>query len=206
MNKKADDIILNLIDVYKKYGNEKIFEKFNMSLKKNSINAILGPSGTGKTTLLNIISGIEDIDSGEVIYNGNNISYIFQEDRLIPWLSVYDNIAFVLKSKYSKKNIKNIVDKYLKLVKLQNHKDKYPRELSGGMKRRVAIARAFAYESDLLLMDEPFKGLDMELKKDIIDEFLNIWSYDRRTVVLVTHDIKEAKYMTDKIYFLQKNN
>ena len=206
MNKKADDIILNLIDVYKKYGNEKIFEKFNMSLKKNSINAILGPSGTGKTTLLNIISGIEDIDSGEVIYNGNNISYIFQEDRLIPWLSVYDNIAFVLKSKYSKKNIKNIVDKYLKLVKLQNHKDKYPRELSGGMKRRVAIARAFAYESDLLLMDEPFKGLDMELKKDIIDEFLNIWSYDRRTVILVTHDIKEAKYMTDKIYFLQKNN
>ncbi|KGN03017.1 ABC transporter [Clostridium novyi A str. 4570] len=206
MNKKADDIILNLIDVYKKYGNEKIFEKFNMSLKKNSINAILGPSGTGKTTLLNIISGIEDIDSGEVIYNGNNISYIFQEDRLIPWLSVYDNIAFVLKSKYSKKNIKNIVDKYLKLVKLQNHKDKYPRELSGGMKRRVAIARAFAYESDLLLMDEPFKGLDMELKKDIIDEFLNIWSYDRRTVVLVTHDIKEAKYMTDKIYFLEKNN
>ena len=206
MNKKADDIILNLIDVYKKYGNEKIFEKFNMSLKKNSINAILGPSGTGKTTLLNIISGIEDIDSGEVIYNGNNISYIFQEDRLIPWLSVYDNIAFVLKSKYSKKNIKNIVDKYLKLVKLQNHKDKYPRELSGGMKRRVAIARAFAYESDLLLMDEPFKGLDIGLKKDIIDEFLNIWNYDRRTVVLVTHDIKEAKYMTDKIYFLEKNN
>lgn len=165
MNKKADDIMISLIDVYKKYGNEKIFEKFNMSLKKNSINAILGPSGTGKTTLLNIISGIEDIDSGEVIYNGNNISYIFQEDRLIPWLSVYDNIAFVLKSKYSKKNIKNIVDKYLKLVKLQNHRDKYPRELSGGMKRRVAIARAFAYESDLLLMDEPFKGIDMELKK-----------------------------------------
>ncbi|ABK61982.1 MULTISPECIES: ATP-binding cassette domain-containing protein [Clostridium] len=206
MNKKADDIMISLIDVYKKYGNEKIFEKFNMSLKKNSINAILGPSGTGKTTLLNIISGIEDIDSGEVIYNGNNISYIFQEDRLIPWLSVYDNIAFVLKSKYSKKNIKNIVDKYLKLVKLQNHRDKYPRELSGGMKRRVAIARAFAYESDLLLMDEPFKGIDMELKKDIIDEFLNIWNYDRRTVVLVTHDIKEAKYMTDKIYFLEKNN
>ncbi|KEH85243.1 ABC transporter [Clostridium novyi A str. NCTC 538] len=198
--------MISLIDVYKKYGNEKIFEKFNMSLKKNSINAILGPSGTGKTTLLNIISGIEDIDSGEVIYNGNNISYIFQEDRLIPWLSVYDNIAFVLKSKYSKKNIKNIVDKYLKLVKLQNHRDKYPRELSGGMKRRVAIARAFAYESDLLLMDEPFKGIDMELKKDIIDEFLNIWNYDRRTVVLVTHDIKEAKYMTDKIYFLEKNN
>src|SRR3712207_4981279 len=206
MNKKADDIMISLIDVYKKYGNEKIFEKFNMSLKKNSINAILGPSGTGKTTLLNIISGIEGIDSGEVIYNGNNISYIFQEDRLIPWLSVYDNIAFVLKSKYSKKNVKNIVDKYLKLVKLQNHKDKYPRELSGGMKRRVAIARAFAYESDLLLMDEPFKGLDMGLKKDIIDEFLNIWNYDRRTVVLVTHDIKEAKYMTDKIYFLEKNN
>lgn len=206
MNKKADDIMLRLIDVYKKYGDEKIFEKFNMSLKKNSINAILGPSGTGKTTLLNIISGIEGIDSGEVIYNGNNISYIFQEDRLIPWLSVYDNIAFVLKSKYSKKNVKNIVDKYLKLVKLQNHKDKYPRELSGGMKRRVAIARAFAYESDLLLMDEPFKGLDIGLKKDIIDEFLNIWNYDRRTVVLVTHDIKEAKYMTDKIYFLEKNN
>ncbi|EDS77616.1 nitrate transport ATP-binding protein NrtD [Clostridium botulinum C str. Eklund] len=206
MNKKADDIVLKLINVYKKYGSQKVFEKFNMSLKKNSINAVLGLSGVGKTTLLNIISGIENIDGGKVIFNGNNISYIFQEDRLISWLNVYDNIAFVLKSNYSKKIIKNTIDKYLTLVKLQNYKDKFPRELSGGMKRRVAIARAFAYQSDLLLMDEPFKGLDMELKKDIIDEFLNIWSYDRRTVVLVTHDIEEAKYMADKIYFLEKSN
>lgn len=187
-------------NLYKSYGSHVVFNDLNMSFKKNKITVILGPSGCGKTTLLNIISGIDKKYIGEVKLKDNTISYIFQEDRLIPNLTVFENIAFVLKSTINRKEIENITNKYLRLVKLTEYKDMLPKSLSGGMKRRVAIARAFAYKSRLLLMDEPFKGLDQKLKNEIIEEFLRIYNEDKRTVILVTHDIKEAETLGDEIY------
>ena len=183
----------------KSYGDNKVLINLNLNFEKNKITVVTGPSGCGKTTLLNIISGIDKPDSGEVILKDHSISFIFQEDRLIPDLTVYKNIEFVLKSTLTVLESKPIIEKYLDLVKLTEAKDKYPEQLSGGMKRRVAVARAFAYRSDLLIMDEPFKGLDEKLKKEIIDEFLRIYNLDKRTVILVTHDMDEAVFLGDAI-------
>ena len=183
----------------KSFGSNRVLANLNLNFEKDKITVITGPSGCGKTTLLNIISGIEKPDSGEVIMKDRSISFIFQEDRLIPDLTVYRNIEFVLKSTMTEQESKPIIEKYLDLVKLTGARDKYPNQLSGGMKRRVAIARAFAYRSDLLIMDEPFKGLDDKLKKEIIDEFLRIYNQDKRTVILVTHDMDEAVFLGDAI-------
>lgn len=199
-----DDYEVKIKNLYKYYDEHKIFHNLNINFRKDKISVILGPSGCGKTTLLNIISGLTKADSGEVILNDKGISYIFQEDRLIEQLTVYENIAFVLKSIMNKDEMNGVIDKYLNLVKLAEYKDKLPSKLSGGMKRRVAIARAFAYKSKLLLMDEPFKGLDEKLKKEIIEQFLKLYRQDKRTVIMVTHDLEEAKLLGDEIYSLDK--
>jgi len=201
----STEYLVQVKNLNKSFGSNKIFDNLNMNFEKNKITVITGPSGCGKTTLLNIISGIEKPDSGEVVSNSRSISYIFQEDRLLPDLTVYKNIEFVLKSTMTTEEMKPVIEKYIDLVKLKEARDKYPSQLSGGMKRRVAVARAFAYRSDLLLMDEPFKGLDDRLKKEIIDEFLRIYRQDKRTVIFVTHDMREAEILGDTIYSLEKN-
>ncbi len=201
MNVK-NDYEVQIKNLYKSYGTHVVFDNLNINFIKNKITVLLGPSGCGKTTLLNIISGIERKYSGEVILKDSSISYIFQEDRLIPNLTVFENVAFVLKSTMSKEETRRITDRYLNLVKLMEYKDMLPEELSGGMKRRVTIARAFAYKSRLLLMDEPFKGLDQKLKNEIIEEFLKVHNEDKRTIILVTHDIKEAEALGDEISML----
>lgn len=200
--KLSNDYEVQLKNLYKSYGSHKVLENLNMNFIKNKITVITGPSGCGKTTLLNIISGIEKYDSGQILLEDSNISYIFQEDRLIPHLTVYENIAFVLKSSMNKEEMSNTINKYLSMVKLLDYRDELPSKLSGGMKRRVAIARAFAYKSRLLLMDEPFKGLDNKLKMEIIEEFLRLYKEDKKTVILVTHDMEEAKLLGDVIYSL----
>lgn len=194
---------VQVINLCKSYDRKRILDNVNLNFIKNKITVISGPSGCGKTTLLNVICGIEKEDSGTVLLKDNSISYIFQEDRLIPHLTVYENIAFVLKSSMNKEKMNKVINKYLEIVKLTEYKDKLPSKLSGGMKRRVAIARAFAYKSNLLLMDEPFKGLDDKLKHEIIDEFLKLYEKDKRTVILVTHDMKEAELLGDVIYCLK---
>lgn len=193
---------IRLINLCKSYEGNIVLDNINIDIQENKITVISGPSGCGKTTLLNIISGIEKADSGQVILKDTSISYIFQEDRLIPYLTVYENIAFVLKSVINKNEINKVINKYLALVKLTEFKDKLPSKLSGGMKRRVAIARAFAYKSNILLMDEPFKGLDDKLKTEIIQEFLELYKKDKRTVILVTHDKEEARLLGDIVYSL----
>jgi NitT/TauT family transport system ATP-binding protein len=195
----AKEYQVQVKNLNKSFGDNKVLVNLNLNFEKNKITVVTGPSGCGKTTLLNIISGIEKPDSGEVILKDHSISFIFQEDRLIPDLTVYKNIEFVLKSTLTEQESKPIIEKYLELVKMTEAKDKYPEQLSGGMKRRVAVARAFAYRSDLLIMDEPFKGLDEKLKKEIIDEFLRIYNQDKRTIILVTHDMDEAVFLGDSI-------
>ncbi|MHC6180408.1 ABC transporter ATP-binding protein [Clostridium sp. JNZ X4-2] len=199
-NDKYEVVIRNL---NKSYGEIPVFTNLNVNFLKNKITAVLGPSGCGKTTLLNIISGIEKDYSGQVHLESSRLSYIFQEDRLISHLTVYENIAFVLKSTMSKIQVDFTVNRFLSMVELSNCRDKFPRELSGGMKRRVALARAFAYKSDLLLMDEPFKGLDDRLKGDIIKKFLSLYRENKRTIILVTHDKKEADELGNIVYSLE---
>lgn len=197
---------IRFINAYKSYGDKIIFKDLNLNFEKNKITAILAPSGYGKTTLLNIIAGLDKLDSGNFIMKSQSISYMFQEDRLLPWLTVYENIAFVLKSNTFKCEMENIIDKYLELVKLKEYKDYTLDKLSGGMKRRVALARAFAYKSEVLIMDEPFKGIDLALKKETISTFLKLWKKDKKTVIVVTHDINEAKLLAHNTYFLEKFN
>jgi len=204
--KNGKEYLVKVRKLYKRFDGSIVLGNLSLDIEKNRITVITGPSGCGKTTLLNIISGIEKPDSGEVKLKDGSISYIFQEDRLLPNLTVYKNIEFVLKSTMTPQEAKPIVEKYLKLVRLADARDKYPDQLSGGMKRRVAIARAFAYRSELLIMDEPFKGLDDELKREILEEFLSVYRQDRRTVILVTHDRAEAEFLGDVIIDLPSIN
>lgn len=190
----------------KNYDSKKIFNDFNMNIEPYEITCILGPSGVGKTTLFNVISGLTDYDGGEITgIENRNISYLFQEPRLLPWLTVYENIDIVLKNIYPEKKRNEVITHHLEMVGLIEYIDNKPEELSGGMKQRLAIARTFAYPSTLLLMDEPFQGLDVKLKNDIIESFLKLWEKDKRTVLFITHDIEEALKVSDQIYIIQDN-
>ncbi|SRR6056297_2453123 len=190
----------------KNYENKKIFNNFTMNIEPCEITCILGPSGVGKTTLFNVISGLTDYEEGEITgIDKKNISYLFQEPRLMPWLTVYENIDIILKNIFGEKKRKEVINSYLDLVDLKEYSDNKPDELSGGMKQRLAIARTFAYPSTLLLMDEPFQGLDIKIKNNLINAFLKLWERDSRTVLFITHDIDEALKVADQIYIIQDN-
>ena len=189
----------------KSYQEIKLFQDFNIQFRENTISCILGPSGCGKTTLLNMISDNILADSGKFTgLDGKAISYIFQEPRLLPWKTVKENISFVLKEQFTEAKRNNIVDKYLELVELKEFENYYPSKLSGGMKQRAAIARAFSFPSDLILMDEPLKALDLKLKLNLIGAFRKIWQTDKRTVIFVTHDIEEALLLGNDIFVFSK--
>lgn len=196
-------IIIN--NLCKKYGEEIIFENFNLVFEKNKISGILGPSGAGKTTLLNLCSGLEKPDNGTIEgINFQSISYIFQEPRLLPWRTVRENLRFVFKDKAIRKtgSHESEIDAMLELVGLGTVGDHYPQELSGGMRQRVSIARAFLYPSELLLMDEPFSSLDYSLKNRLIEDFSKIWEQDKRTVIFVSHNEDEIRQLSQVIFTL----
>ncbi len=170
-----------------------LFNNFSIEFAAGTITCILGPSGCGKTTLLNIIGGLTEPTSGNISgINGQAISYIFQEPRLLAWKTVRQNIEFVLNNAYEEAERKSVAQKFIELVELNGFENYYPALLSGGMRQRVSIARAFAYPSTLILMDEPLKGLDIKLKLNLIRAFARIWQSDKRTVLFVTHDVDEA--------------
>lgn len=183
----------------------------NLNIKKGEIVALIGHSGCGKSTLLNTISGLVKPTLGEVILNykkvtgpGPDRGIVFQNYSLLPWLSVYNNIFQAVDSVMSdktKKEKKEIVDHYLKMVNLYEHKNKLPGQISGGMKQRTAIARAFAINPAVLLLDEPFGALDALTKGSLHEELISLWNMEDepKTVVMVTHDIEEAIYLSDKI-------
>lgn len=191
---------ISVKNLNKAYGNEEIFKNFNLDLYDDKVNCIIGKSGCGKSTFLNIIAGLMEIESGEIQgVSIKDISYIFQEDRLIEWLTVKENLELALKKYYESSIIEEKIDQLLNLVGIDDIKDKYPNSLSGGMKQRVNIARAFGKPSKVILMDEPFKSLDYKLKYTIIDEFKNLLSKEKRMVILVTHDLDEAIYFRGNI-------
>ncbi|WP_101474955.1 ABC transporter ATP-binding protein [Fusobacterium sp.] len=200
---------MKILDLKKRYDDKIIFDGLNLDIEEEKITVILGQSGCGKTTLLNIICGFINDYTGEIKFESDIVDgmpYIFQEDALIPWKTVYKNIDYVLKNKIKEKDKREfIIEKYLKMVKLSSSKDSYPNSLSGGMKRRVGIARAFAFPSKYLLMDEPFEFLDVKTKYDIIHDFKEMQSVDKKTVILITHDIELAVALGDNIIILGSN-
>lgn len=193
---------MKVINIKKNYGERKILAGVSFEGEEGKVTVILGESGCGKSTLLGILSNnIKDF-SGEIVFDrdiSSGISYIFQEDTLIPWKTVYENIEYVLKDKISASEMRAYIEKYLKMVNLLEYKDEYPEHLSGGMKRRVGIARAFAYPSDYLFMDEPFEFLDIKTKGEIIEYFKLLQEENKKTVLFITHDIESALKIGDKI-------
>ena len=191
---------IKISNLIKSYNGDRIFDNFNLEFSDENINCIVGQSGCGKSTLLNILANLAPIEGGKIegISKGD-VSYIFQEDRLIEWLTVRENLEFALKKYFNNDDLTKEIDYVLKLVGIEDVKGKYPNVLSGGMRQRVNIARAFGKPAKVILMDEPFKSLDYKLKYTIIDEFKRILAKEKRMVVLVTHDVDEAIYFKGNI-------
>lgn len=193
---------IKLINIEKNFGNKKIYDKFSLTFEEGKINCILGKSGCGKSTLLNIIANLEEINSGEIIGVPEKIAYVFQEDRLIEWNSIYTNMELPLLKFYTKDEREEKIKNILREVELEYYINSYPKELSGGMRQRVNIARALLYNGELLLMDEPFKSLDKSSKENIIKIFKKNHLEKNNTVIMVTHDINEALSLGDNIFIL----
>lgn len=184
------------------YPDKEIYKNFNAEFFGGKINVVLGASGVGKTTLLNALTGLSEFD-GEIENVPKNVSYIFQSDRLVKTISVEKNLDFVLKNAIRDKTArKNAIYDMAKLLEISDVLKRLPTEISGGQAQRVQMARAFLYPSEVMLLDEPFKGLDVSLKTRLIKKFLELWGRDGRTVVLVTHDVYDALLMGDKVFVL----
>lgn len=181
-----------------RFGDKIIFDRFRFNPEENKITCILGPSGSGKTTLLKVFAGL--IPQNPKVYAGK-CSMIFQDHRLLPNLTARDNLAIVLSGKRKEKREK--ANRLLNDMELADAANLYPSELSGGMAQRVAIARALIYPSPLLLMDEPFKGLDLALQERLIRYFIKYWENEKRTAIFVTHSILEAILVADRIVVLK---
>lgn len=195
--------LISIKNINKRYNNKVIFQDFHIDFYKNKVNCIVGKSGCGKSTLLNIISGIIENDDEEFIsIESYGLSYIFQEDRLIDWLTVEENISLVVNKIYDKKEREELCNKYLDLVGIKEYKKYYPQMLSGGLRQRVNIARSLIYPSKIIIMDEPFKSIDVINKEIIMNNLKEILKQENRTVLFVTHDIEEALILSDKIYVL----
>ena len=187
-------------------------DRISFTVNEGEFFVILGPSGSGKTTILNLIAGFETPSSGQVIVNGSVVTapswqraVVFQEHALFPWLTTAENIEFGLKMKdVPAEKRREIVREYVDIVGLRGFENKYPKELSGGMKQRVGIARALAVDSSIVIMDEPLGALDAQTRSEMQDELLRILQQHekKKTVLLVTHSIEEALKLADVILVL----
>ena len=203
--------VVHVGEVTKQFGEVTAVTDLHIDLQENEFVAVVGASGCGKSTLLSIIAGLEDATSGEVEVNGIPINgpgrdrgVVFQSATLLPWLSVRDNVLFALRGEegMSKQEKKGVVQEHLGLVGLDGFEDKYPSQLSGGMQQRVALARSLCYRPKVLLMDEPFGALDALTRRSMQGLLTRIWEKHRLTVMLITHDIEEAVYTSDRVVIM----
>lgn len=179
---------------------------FTLDVEPGSFISLIGPSGCGKSTLLRLIGGLEKPDAGEIFLDdekitrpGSDRGFAFQGSNLFPWLTVEKNIAFGLKARHIYQDKKEDVKEYIRLVGLEGFEKSYPHQLSGGMCQRASLARALVGHPKVLLLDEPLGALDAFTRMNLQDEILNIWKKHNMTMVMVTHDVDEAIYMSDKV-------
>ncbi|MDP2358046.1 MAG: ABC transporter ATP-binding protein [Beijerinckiaceae bacterium] len=203
---------LRVSNLSKRFGSLEVLKKIELDVVKGEFISIVGPSGCGKTTLLRIIGGLEHSDEGECKINGKNIDgpgkdrgFVFQQDNLLPWRTVQSNteIGLEIASERLSKHRERIRS-LLELVGLAGFENYYPRQLSGGMRQRVNLARALAIDPQILLMDEPFSALDAQTREIMQTELLRIWEEGRKTVLFVTHQIDEAVYLSDRVVVLAR--
>lgn len=195
-----------------KTGDLTVFEDVNIGIKKGEFVCIIGHSGCGKSTILNVLAGLDSPTSGSVIMDNKEVSgpsldrgVVFQNYSLLPWLTALQNVCFGVKARWkdwSKKKVEEHSKHYLDMVGLAHSLHKKPSELSGGMRQRVSIARAFATSPKLLLLDEPFGALDALTRGVIQDELIKIWSETQQTVFMITHDVDEAILLSDRILLM----
>lgn len=189
-------------------GDVAAIKDININIRDGEFFSIVGPSGCGKTTLLRILAGLETATSGSATIRAKNLdrpmaSVVFQEQSVFPWMSVLNNVAYGLKMRgIPKKEREAIALHYIKMIGLEKFIKAYPSQLSGGMKQRVSVARAFANDPEILLMDEPFGALDEQNRLLLQQELLNIWSRTKKTTVFITHSIDEALCVSDRVMIL----
>lgn len=210
MSIKVEDVSKRFIT---KHSDTETLSKVNIEFKPGEFICILGPSGCGKSTLLNIIAGLEQATAGRVTLNGKQVTgpgpdrvVMFQEAALFPWLNVIDNVEFGMKmAGVEPKMRRERALKYLKMVHLTNFQHAFIHELSGGMRQRVALARALTFDSEVLLMDEPFAALDSQTKMLLQIELQQIWLKTKKTILFVTHNVEEAAILADRVVVMAAN-
>jgi NitT/TauT family transport system ATP-binding protein len=193
---------------YPKNGSaqKNILSSASFSLLPGEIVSVIGENGCGKSTLLNLVAGFLEPNAGKIMVDSKMVSMVFQDIGLFEWKSAFANVELgLLSSKLDSFQIKKIVDENLSLLGVLGAKDKFPKELSGGMKQRVAIARALASNPKVLLLDEPFSALDWKTKRSLQKELLKIIKQKKIGVLLVTHDLNEAAFFSDKVFLLEKS-
>lgn len=207
------DTIININHLKKNFeikgSNVEVLKDVTLEIKRGEFISLIGSSGCGKSTILKLITSLEDPTEGEITIDGirvkgpsEKVSMIFQEPRLFPWLTVEENIEFTISQDIPKEERKRIVKKHIDLVGLTGFEKAVPSQLSGGMQQRVSIARGLATNPEILLLDEPFGALDAFTRIDMQEETLKIWEKEQTTMIMVTHDIDEAVYLSDRIVVL----
>ena len=192
------------------FGDLKVLDDISFDIKKGEFLCIVGPTGCGKTTFLNLLTKLIEPTSGEILIDGesadpqkHNISFVFQEPSAFPWLTARENIEYGLKiKKRSPEEIKQQTEKIIGLLGLEKFRDAYPHEMSVSMEQRVVIGRAFAMNPDLLLMDEPYGQMDIKMRYFLEDEVIKLWKATNSTVLFITHNLEEAVYLAERVLIL----
>ena len=203
-------IKISVRNLTKKFGDLLVLDDISFDVRRGEFFCIVGPTGCGKTTFLNSLVGLYDITAGDILVDGqpvdlkrHNIAYVLQEYSTMPWLKVVDNVRFGLEIKNLPKNIvEERTNEALEMVGLAPYRDYYPSQLSASMLQRVVIARAFAVQPELLIMDEPYGQLDMDLRFSLEDELIDLWKKTGTTVIFITHNIEEAVYLSETLLVL----